>query len=151
MILVGHAQRGEAPGVFQIGIEGAAVVFDGKRCAMAKNLHGAREIVAQNILEALAPSRRAWRKAAQGEADGRHIETGVETAAAVETDFVGIEFVKIVENAADCETFVVVERMFEYAHGHGAAVEHEMLADFAAAVSEAVGKLCIGGEEKEAR
>src|SRR5690242_5636391 len=98
MILVGDAQSGKAPGVLQFGIEGDAVVGDGKRSAVAENVEGAWEVVAQDFLETLAPTGRAGRKAAQGELDGRVRETCVETAAAAETNFIGIEFVKIVED-----------------------------------------------------
>src|SRR5271167_1310146 len=69
----------------------------------------------------------------------------------MEADFIGVEFVKIVEDAADGKALVIVQRMLEDADGKRAAVEHQMLADFAAAVGEAVGKLFVGGEEKQAR
>src|SRR5271170_5749625 len=108
MILVGHAESGKSPRVLQVGIEGEAVVLDGQRSAVTKNLDAAREIVAQNIFETFAPARGARRETAEGEGDRRHIEARVESAAAVEPDFIGVEFVKIVEDAADGEALVVV-------------------------------------------
>src|SRR5580704_15259914 len=100
MILVGHTQRGKSPGVLQVRIEREAIVFDGKRSAVAEDFDGAREIVAQNIFKPFAPTRTARRKATQGEINRRHVEACVEPAAAVEADFIGIEFVKIVQNSA---------------------------------------------------
>src|SRR5713226_10289680 len=41
--------------------------------------------------------------------------------------------------------------MLEDGVGDAAAVEHEVLADYAAGVGEAVGELLVGGEEKQAR
>src|SRR5208282_66102 len=124
MIFVRHTERRKSPGVFQVRIEREAIVFDRKRSAVAKNLDGPRKIMAQNTLETFAPSRRAGREATQGETNRRHVETGVETAAAVEAYFIGIEFVEIVEDAADGKTFVVVQWMLEDAYRECAAVEH---------------------------
>src|ERR1700676_197405 len=112
---------------------------------MAENFHGAREIVAQSILEALAPTRRFRRESAHGKANRGEIEARVEAAAAVETDLLSIQLVKVMEDTADREPFVVVERMFEDSHRHGAAVEHEVFADQTAGIRETVGELLVGG------
>ena len=53
-------------------------------------------------------------RAAERETDRRDIEARVETTAAVEADFLRIEFVKIMKDAADGESLVVVERMLEH-------------------------------------
>src|ERR1700732_4272978 len=55
------------------------------------------------------------------------------------------------KQAADGETFVIVDGMLEDGGGDAAAVEHEIFADDAAGVGEAVGELLVGGEEKQAR
>ncbi len=54
------------------------------------------------------------------------------------------------EEAADGETFVIIEGMLENGVGDTAAVEHEVFADDAAGIGEAVGKLLVRGEEKQA-
>src|SRR3981189_3871875 len=100
MILIGQAQRGQAPGVLQIGIEGKAVVFDRQRSAMAENLHGAIEIVSESGFEVLAPARRVGQEPGKGKADGSEIEARVETAAPVETDLIVTQLLKIAEEAA---------------------------------------------------
>src|SRR5580704_12320021 len=151
MIFVREAKRGEAPGVLQLRIEREAVVLDRQRRTVAKDLAGAREVVAQDFLERLAPAGRAGREAAQGETYRRHVETRVQAAAAVEANFVGVQLVKIVEDAADGEAFVIVERLFKYSRGNAAAVEHQILADIAAAIGEAIGKLLVGGEQEQTR
>src|SRR6202021_1151939 len=115
MILVGHAQGGQAPGVFHVGVEREAIILDRERSAVAKDFHRAGEVVAEDFFETFAPARGARRKTAQGEADRRLIEARVETTAPMEADFVWIELVKIVEDSADGETFVVDQRMFENA------------------------------------
>src|SRR5882724_2123252 len=151
MILVGQTERGQAPGVLQIGIEGEAVVFDRQRSAMAENLHGAIEIVSESGFEVLAPARRIGRETRESKADGSEIEARVETAAPVETDFIVIKLIKIVEDAADGVAFVVVERMLKLGKYGAAAIEHQILADKAAGVGKAIGKLFVGGEQKQAR
>src|ERR1700693_3018978 len=124
MILVGQTERGQAPSVLQIGVEGKAVVFDRQRSAMAENLHGAIEIVSESGLEVLAPTRRIGRESAESKADGSEIEARVETATAVETDLIVIKLVKIVEDAADSEALVVVKRMLKLDKYGAAAIEH---------------------------
>src|SRR5580704_5483212 len=151
MIFVREAKRGEAPGVLQLRIEREAVVLDRQRRTVAKDLAGAREVVAQDFLERLAPAGRAGREAAQGETYRRHVETRVEAAAAMEANFIGVQLVKIVEDAADGEAFVIVERLFKYGRRDAAAVEHQIFADIAAAVGEAIGKLLVGREQEQAR
>src|SRR5256885_16715310 len=58
MIFVGQAERRQAPGIFQIGIERKTVVLERQGCTMAEDFHGAVEIVREGGLEVLAP---AWR------------------------------------------------------------------------------------------
>src|ERR1700687_1201409 len=58
MIRVRQAERGQAPGVLQIGIERKAVVFERQGCPMAENFHGTVDILRQSGLELLAS---AWR------------------------------------------------------------------------------------------
>src|SRR5258708_9887190 len=41
--------------------------------------------------------------------------------------------------------------MFEETHGAGVAVEHQVFADEAAGVGEAIRKLLVGGEQEQAR
>src|SRR5258708_33751955 len=110
MILVGQTERGQAPGVLQIGIEGEAVVFDGQRSAMTENLHGAIEIVSESGFEVLAPPRRIRRESAESKAYGSEIEAPIKPAAAAEADLLRIEFVEIVQHAADVVALVIVER-----------------------------------------
>src|ERR1700730_19269175 len=55
------------------------------------------------------------------------------------------------KQAADGETFVIVDGMLEDGGGDAAAVEHEIFADDAAGVGETVGELFVGGEQKQAR
>src|SRR6267143_4333287 len=95
MILVGQTERGQAPGVLQIGVEGKAVVFDGQRSAMAENLHRAIEIVSESGFEVLAPARCIRGESAESKADGSEIEARIETATAVETDLIVIKLIKI--------------------------------------------------------
>src|SRR4029077_4178760 len=64
MVFVSHAQGRQAPSILEFRIERETVGFERKRGAVATNAHGAREVVADSILEALAPARRIWRKAA---------------------------------------------------------------------------------------
>jgi len=55
VIAEGHAQRGKAIRILHVRIEGEAVGLDGERGAVAENLHGAREIVRERLLETRAP------------------------------------------------------------------------------------------------
>ena len=113
---------------------------------MAEDFHSSVEIVREGRLEVLAP---AWRPGGQtsvSKTDGREIEARIKPAPAVETDFLGVEFVKVVQHAADGETFVIVERMFELAGDNAAAVEHQVFPDDAAGVRQTVGELFVGRE-----
>src|SRR5712692_11663714 len=124
MILVCQTERGQAPGVLQFGIQGKAVVFDRQRSAMAENLHGAIEILRESGFEVLAPARRIGREADKRKTDGRKIEARVQTAATVESDLIVIQFIKIMEDAADGEAFVVIERMLKLGKDRAAAIQH---------------------------
>ena len=141
MILVSQAERGKPPGVFHVGIDRETIIFNGQGSAVAKNFKAAGKIVGECCLELLTPARSSSREGAERKSDGRHIESGIESAAAVEADFLCVEFVEIVKDAADGETFVVVELLIEKPERNAAGVEHEILADVAARVGEAVGKL----------
>src|SRR5437016_4945252 len=99
MILVGQAQSGKAPRVLQIGINRKAVVFLGQGSAVREDFNGAREVMGDGVLEFLSPARRVRRKAlAGGKANGGHVKAGVKASPAVKADFLGIEFVEIVED-----------------------------------------------------
>src|ERR1700758_2325142 len=74
MILVGQAKRGESPSVFDICVNGKAVVFFGQRSAMRKNFDCSCEIVRECVFELLAPARSVGRKAAaSSEINWRHV------------------------------------------------------------------------------
>src|SRR6266403_3530249 len=142
MIPVRHAQRGKAPGVVEVGIQRKAVFFLRQRSAVREDLDGAREVMGDGVLEFFAPARRIRRQAAtSGEIDRGHIKARVETPAAVEADSLRIEFVEIVEDAADSESFVVVQLFIENTERNSTGVEHEILADEAAGVGEAIREL----------
>src|ERR1700730_9197188 len=107
MIPVGEAQRRKPPGIFEVGVERKAVGFHRERSAVAKQLHGAIEIVRESVLEDFAPGRRARWQTAHGESDRRKVEASINPAAAVEADLLVIQRVKIVDQAADSKTLVV--------------------------------------------
>ena len=118
---------------------------------MTENLHGAREIVVQRLLEILAPARRARWKPAGGKPDGGEIKTRVETAATVDAELFGIHFIKIVKDAADGKSFVIVERFVKHSISNRGGIGHEIFADKAAGVRKAVGKLIRRGKQEQSR
>src|ERR1700674_1226390 len=95
MILIGHAKCGQAPSVFQFRIERKTIVFDRQRSAVSKNLHGSIEIVRKNCLEVLAPARGPRGETAKRKSNGCEIVARIKTAAAVESDFLGIKLIEI--------------------------------------------------------
>src|SRR5260370_38749637 len=95
---------------------------------MAEDFHGSVEIVREGRLEVLAPSWRSGRQTSVCKSDGREIEASVKPAPAIESDFLWIEFVEIVQHAADGVSFVVVERMLELTDDKATTVEHQILA-----------------------
>src|SRR5580704_11067909 len=101
MIFVSHTQSGETPGILEIRIQRKAIVFDRQRSAVTEDLHGAREIVAQGIFEALAPARRSGWQTTRRKTNGGQVKTRIEAAAPVETYLLRIQFVKVVEDTAD--------------------------------------------------
>src|SRR5579863_10282619 len=129
MILICQPQRRESPRILDFIVERKTVVHHWKRSRVRENFEGAREIVAQRGFEFLAPARSSWWKPAHREIDGRRIESRIQSAASAESDFLRIEFVKVVENAADGKTFVIVDGVLEEPHRDRAAVEHQILAN----------------------
>src|SRR5580693_5945514 len=118
---------------------------------MAENFHRAAEVVSQGSLEVLAPARRSGREPVKTKGDGSEIEASIEPAAAVEAHFLCIEFVEVVKHAADAIPLVIVERMLVERRDGAAAIEHEVFADQAAGVGEAVGELLVRRKQKQAR
>src|SRR5580693_6691412 len=118
---------------------------------MAENFHRAAEVVSQGSLEVLAPARRSGREPVKTKGDGSEIEAGIEPAAAVEAHFLCIEFVEIVQHAANAVSLVIVERMLVKRGDGAAAIEHEVFTNQAAGVGEAVGELLVGGKQEQAR
>ena len=55
------------------------------------------------------------------------------------------------EHAADTVTFVIVERLVVDAGNCAAAIEHQVLANQAARVREAIGELLVCGKQKQTR
>src|SRR5712691_33151 len=149
MVLVGHAETWKAPGVFEAGVEGEVVAFDGERGAMTEDLQGARVIVRQRVFEPFAPARSAGGQGAGSKSYGRPIEARVESSSTVESNLLGIQLVKVVQEAADREALVIVEGMLEDARAGRVAVEHQIFANDAAGIGEAIGELLVGGEQKQ--
>ena len=115
---------------------------------MGKHFHRASKILRQRFLKCTSPLRRVRRQAVQRESDWSGVKSRVQAAATAKSDFLRIQLVKIVENAAYREAFVIVQRMFEYAQGNRAAVQHQILAYHTAGIiREAIRKLRVGGHE----
>src|SRR5262249_34033164 len=91
MILVRHPQRRQAPSVFQVRIDGKAVIFHWQRSTMAENFKRTREIVGEERFEILPPTRAARRQAAKSKTDRRYVVPRVEAATAHKTNLVGVE------------------------------------------------------------
>src|SRR5712691_8412657 len=115
------------------------------------NFHGSRVIVTQSIFKTGAPARRFGRQPSQSEKVRRKIETRIESATAVETDLLGIQFIEIMKDSAVREAFVIIERMFEQAHATGITIEHQVFADQTRRIGPAVWKLFVGGVQQQSR
>src|SRR5438034_868938 len=147
MIFVGQAERRQTPGIFQIRIERKTVVLDREGCTMAEDFHGAVEIVREGGLEVLAPAWHPGGQTSESKTDGREIEASIKPAPSIEADFLWIELIEIVQDAADGEALVIVERILELTGDHATTVEHQVFSDDAAGVRETVGKLFVGREQ----
>jgi len=62
MILVSHAQSGQAPGVLHIGVEGDSVRFDRQSGGVGEDVQGAIEVLLESALEGRTPPRRRPRR-----------------------------------------------------------------------------------------
>ncbi len=80
--------------------------------------------MAQRGFELFAPARHLRREATQSKKNRCGFKAGIESAATIEADLLRIEFVEIMEDAANDEALVIVERVFENPHGVGTAIEH---------------------------
>src|ERR1700674_108701 len=114
---------------------------------MTKNFHGAVKIVRQCSLKVLSPAWSSGREAAESKVDRREIESSIKPASAIEADFLRIEFVEIVQHAADGKALIVVQRMLELTGDNTTAVQHQVFPDDAAGVCETVVKLFVGREQ----
>src|SRR5689334_18825130 len=118
---------------------------------MGGNLHRPRKVVGERGLEILAPAGRIGRHSAEGKGDRCESVTRVETATPVKPHLLVIEFVKVMEDAADAIPFVIVERLIVDAHNTAVSVEHQVLADQPARIRKAIRELLVCGKQKQAR
>src|SRR5690349_4827518 len=130
-------------------MERKAVVLDRQGSTMSDDFHRARVVVRQCSLEFFSPSRSFRWQAAQvvtagGEIDGSHVEARVHTAATAKSSLLGVEFVEVVKDAAYGDTLVVIQRMFKNSHSRRAGIQHQVLANEAAGIGEAIGELFAG-------
>ena len=95
VIAVRHADRGDAPGILERGIDGDVVGFQRKRGGVAGHLHRAREFP-QAFLVALSPGRSVARGADRPER-GLWADAAVESAAAIEAAL-RIRIVEVVQD-----------------------------------------------------
>src|ERR1700735_989646 len=151
MVLVSQAQRRQSPVVLHVGIERDAVRLERQRRAVRHDLHRAREVVRYCILETLAPARRTWGQNTSGKTNRRQIKSRIDPAAAVEAELLRVEFVKIMNDAADRKSLVVVERLFKHSDRNGTRIEHQMLADESAGIGESIRKLFVGRKQQQPR
>src|SRR5258708_19499675 len=79
------------------------------------------------------------------------IKSACELLPAVKADFLRVQFIKIVQDAADGVAFVVVGLLFKNTDRDGVAVEHQILADVTAGVGETVRKLIGSGKQQQTR
>src|SRR3989442_5373789 len=132
MIFVSEAESGKPPRIFHIGVDGKTIIFHGQRCAMAEHFKSTSEIVGKSSLKLFSPARSSGRQSAQSKSERRHVDAGVETAAAVEADLVGVELVEIMQDAADGKAFVTLQLFGAKAYGNSAGVKHPILSAVAA-------------------
>src|SRR5580692_388056 len=151
MVLVSEAQRRQSPVVLHVGIERDAVRLERQRRAVRHDLHRAREVVRYCILETLAPARSTWGQNTSGKTNRRQIESRIDPAAAVEADLLRVELVKIMNDAADRKSLVVVQRLFKYADRNGTRIEHQVFANRSARIREAIRKLLVGRKQQQPR
>ena len=123
---------------------------------MTHDFQRARVIVRQRSLEFLSPSRSSRRQAtaavaAQCKADGHEVEARVKPTAAAESDFLRIEFVEVMQDATYSDPLVIIQGMFKYGHGGGTGVHHQIFADEAARIREAVGEFFVRGKQEKPR
>src|SRR5260370_35836494 len=113
------------------------------------NLHGSRVIVTQSIFKTGAPARRFGRQPAQSEKERRKIEPRIESATAVETDLLSIQFIEIMKYSAVREAFVIIERMFEQAYETRITIEHQVFADQTRRIGQANWELFVRGVQHQ--
>ena len=107
---------------------------------MGEQEHGAGVVVLQRFLISSTPGGDVGRKSTHGECERLQVEARVDATASVEA-VLRIDFVEVLHDPGVDNAAIVVERMFEESTHEGVGVEHQVLADFAAGVGEAIGKL----------
>src|ERR1700716_2206093 len=115
---------------------------------MRKDFHGARKVLAEGFLEVVAPPRSARRQAVQREPNGGDVKSSIEAATTAKSNLFRIQLIKVVQDAAHCESFVVVQRMLKSAQRNSAAIEHQVLADQTIRIGQPIRELSIRGHQQ---
>src|SRR6266566_3625719 len=136
---VSDAQSGQAPGVLEVGIKRKRVALHGEGSPVRGDAHSARKIFTQKGLIGAAPCRSITREAAEAEADRRDCKARVKTPAATVT-VLSAGLIKVVEDTRNRCALVIIERMFVDSEDFEETVRHQVLADQARGIGEAIGE-----------
>ena len=133
--------HGTPPRVLARRIERDVVAVERQRRGAADDDIWRVKLCASDVLERRAPGRHVGRHAHEREQDRRRRQQRprVDAAAAVETAR-GIGIVEVVDDPRDLHALVVVQLVLEHAVRQRVGVEHQVAADEAARVGEAVRK-----------
>src|SRR5215472_14403648 len=118
---------------------------------MAENLQCAREVVVQRFFEFFAPPGRIRWQSTRCESRRREIKPRVQSAPAIKSQLLVVEFVKIMKDSANAEAFVVIEGLFEYPECQGAAVRHQIFSYQPAGIRQSVRTLRRTRQQQQSR
>src|SRR5690242_2068949 len=151
MVFICQTKSGQSPGIFQFGIQRKRIVLDRQGSAVSGNLHAPRKVMFERGFKIFTPARRLGGHSAEGKRDRSESVAGVEAAASIKAHLFMIEFVEVVKHAADAVAFVVVERLIVNTEDAAVDIEHQILADQAAGICQAIRELLVCGKQEQAR
>src|SRR5215471_9225693 len=104
---------------------------------MTRHKHRARKGFGQPAFVSLAPTRNIGRHGTERKTNRSPPKAGIKSPSTVKAH-VGIDFVEIMEYAADGGAFVIIERLPESGQDHAKAVDHQVLSYPPAGICEPI-------------
>src|SRR5690242_2832671 len=93
---------------------------------MSHDGYGTVEIFPERFLKSCTPARDVGRQTVKRESNGIEFETGIDSAATIETTF-RIRVIEILNNSRHTHALEFIQLVFQSSHRKGAEIQHKKL------------------------